>query len=126
MLTTSGFTVALYKAPDGTLCMFDSHCRGTDGKPDSEGTAVMMSFSSVEELGRHVEDVYKIDEGRNMYTITGVSLLKTNVSQNKCKRWMVLHPPKLHKSKRNHSSVAKTFLCSLKSGLVYTFHVCFC
>ena len=48
------FTVAVFKLPDGCYNLFDPHARNKKGFVDGNGTAVIMSFPTVDSLVNHV------------------------------------------------------------------------
>ena len=48
------FTVAVCKLPDGYYNLFDPHARNQKGFVDGNGTAVIMSFPTVDSLVNHV------------------------------------------------------------------------
>ena len=58
LLTTCGFTVAVMKVKD-SLFFMDSHSSDAAGLQHPDGVAVLLKFSSVHALARHIRRLYR-------------------------------------------------------------------
>jgi len=59
LLTANSTTIAII-AQNGCLFVFDSHSRDSRGFLSPNGTAVLLQFTSVERLYRHLQQLYNL------------------------------------------------------------------
>lgn len=89
MLRFLEFTVAVCKLPDGYYNLFDPHARNQKGFVDGNGTAVIMSFPTVDSLVSHVRTfvgqngletaIQKSDELMTKAILTWTSVRNINI-----------------------------------------------
>ncbi len=80
ILILEGYMMALIKQMD-SFYLIDSHARNSNGTPDPNGTAVIMRFTNVFELERHLYSL-SIELHTNIFEIVPVRLIASKKAQH--------------------------------------------
>ena len=73
VFTANSLTVAVIVENESTIHLFDSHSRDLFGLPSDDGTAVLLSFASMEDLCMYLCSIYS----NHQFNLTPVSIQQT-------------------------------------------------
>ena len=85
----------------------DSHSRDSEGRPSSQGTAVVLKFSSFFELARYILEIYCCTSQLTQYDIQFVKIEKENLTNIICNSVIAKHKSQSQSEKLQNQRKAK-------------------